>query len=280
MKIAYSEYATKQIDEIFSNYSIYDQYGKFTQQFINWNSEFHRHLNSNVISKQHLSKHGWHKIGTIGVIEYYYITVTDTEVFEIVEFRFAKLPYAYKITDDAGYGYKIIKSTLNGLFSILTPQKTQLTNFKFDNIIGFHHSTEDYNVIHAIGFIGDRVYEIMRDGTIQVLHMSRTDYLDQKHRYDECKKRFMHYLIENKQNKTYKTMNRIRLTESQLHNVIRRCINEAYADDYDMKANAWNNIAGGVISYVDMRNLLMDLSDAGFRSASSLLYEIEDRIEN
>ena len=206
--------------------------------------------------------------------------MNDANVFEIVEFRFAKLPYAYKITDDAGYGYKIIKSTLNGLFSILTPQKTQLTNFKFDNIIGFHHSTEDYNVIHAIGFIGDRVYEIMRDGTIQVLHMSRTDYLDQKHRYDECKKRFMHYLIENKQNKTYKTMNRIRLTESQLHNVIRRCINEAYADDYDMKANAWNNIAGGVISYVDMRNLLMDLSDAGFRSASSLLYEIEDRIEN
>lgn len=33
--------------------------------------------------------------------------------------------------------------------------------------------------------------------------------------------------IENNQNKTYKTMNRIRLTESQLHNVIRRCINEA-----------------------------------------------------
>ena len=84
-------------------------------------------------------------------------------------------------------------------------------------------------------------------------------------------------IIENKLNTMKK---RIRLTESQLHNVIRRCINEAYVDDYDMKANAWNNIAGGVISYVDMRNLLMDLSDAGFRSASSLLYEIEDRIEN
>ena len=31
--------------------------------------------------------------------------------------------------------------------------------------------------------------------------------------------------LKNKKNKTYKTMNRIRLTESQLHNVIRRFVN-------------------------------------------------------
>lgn len=35
------------------------------------------------------------------------------------------------------------------------------------------------------------------------------------------------FIKENKQNETYKTMKRIRLTESQLHNVIRKCINEA-----------------------------------------------------
>lgn len=35
------------------------------------------------------------------------------------------------------------------------------------------------------------------------------------------------FIKENKQNKTYKTMKRIRLTESQLHNVIKKCINEA-----------------------------------------------------
>lgn len=59
--------------------------------------------------------------------------------------------------------------------------------------------------------------------------MYKKDYLEQKHRYDEAKKRVKRvindYLIENK---TYKTMKqKIRLTESQLHNVIRRCINEA-----------------------------------------------------
>lgn len=39
------------------------------------------------------------------------------------------------------------------------------------------------------------------------------------------------------ENKTYKTMSKIRLTESQLHNVIRRCINEAL-DELDWKTYA------------------------------------------
>lgn len=39
--------------------------------------------------------------------------------------------------------------------------------------------------------------------------------------------KYSHFVKENNQNKTYKEMSRIRLTESQLHNVIRRCVNEA-----------------------------------------------------
>ena len=50
------------------------------------------------------------------------------------------------------------------------------------------HSMEDYNKIHAIGFIGDRVYSILPNGKINLLHMSKNDYLSIKHRYDESRK--------------------------------------------------------------------------------------------
>ncbi len=82
-------------------------------------------------------------IGKIGKCEYKCFTVSDNTVFEIIEFRFTKLPYTskskYKVISDAGYGYKIVQSTFNGLCAILTPQRRLLTKYAFDGIIGFHH---------------------------------------------------------------------------------------------------------------------------------------------
>lgn len=212
MKIAYSDCAAKQLDKIYTNSGIYDSHSHFTQQFLNWNREFHRYINPKEIRKKVLTPQGVYTIGTIGTLEYNYLTVTGAEVFEIIEFRFSELPYAtsapqYTITGDAGYGYKIIQSTFNGLYSILTPQSRQLTKFSFNRMIGFHHSYENYNIIHAIGFIGNRVYEILQDGTIKVLHISKQDYLDKKHRYDESMRR-LHALLLTEASKQRRNGNR------------------------------------------------------------------------
>jgi hypothetical protein len=192
LQIEYSENATEQLNEIIENPSIYNN-GHFTQLYINWNSEFYRYVNPKSIGESYLTKYGWYKIGGIGVFDYKYTRINDRCVIEILEFRFSKLPYQqkkqqYTIIGDAGYKYKIIQSIFNHKCSILTPQRKRLTKFVFDQIIGFHHSSNDYNTIYATGFQGDRVFAIYQDGNIKVLPYSKEEYLNKKHKYYESHK--------------------------------------------------------------------------------------------
>ena len=143
-----------------------------------------------------MSSHGIYKIGKIASLEYNNVIVNDAEIFEIIEFHFTKLPYAksvhkYKVVGNAGFGYKIIQSSLNNRYTILTPTRTKLTKFTFDEIIGFHHSSDEYNKIYAIGFIGNRVYSIEMDGNITLLPYSKEEYLTMKHKYYESKQRIV-----------------------------------------------------------------------------------------
>lgn len=105
---------------------------------------------------------------------------------------------------DAGYKYKIIQSIFNHKYTILTPQRKRLTKFAFDQIIGFHHSSNDYNMIYAVGFIGNRVYAIYQDGDIKVLPYSKEEYLTNKHRYDESIRLHKMILRESKFNNIIK----------------------------------------------------------------------------
>lgn len=213
-RIEYSDIAANQIDEILSDSRIYDVHGHFTQQFANWNSEFYRYINPSSIFNQRLGEHGTYQIGVIGWAIYNCFILDNTEVFEIIEFRFSKLPYTrrrtlYNIGDDAGFGYKIIQSTFNGKVTLLTPQRRYLTKFVFDDIIGFHHSSDDYNTVYAVGFMGDRAYAIFQDGTIEVLPYTKEQYLKGKHNY-----------YESKQYKPSKIM----LSESQLRKLVRETL--------------------------------------------------------
>jgi len=215
MRLIYTHTAQQQIDTILSNRSIYDIYGHFTQQFINWNSEFHRHVNASVIGSANLVPHGIYQIGEIGKLEYRYFTVNGVGVFEILEFRFSRLPYSnkaktgYTIVGDGGFGYKIIQSTFNQKLTLLTLQRWLLTKFVFDNIIGFHHSSDGYNTVYAVGFIGNRVYAIYQNGDIQMMPLSKDEYLSKKHKYYESIKK-----------------RRILLPESKLKRIIQQAILE------------------------------------------------------
>lgn len=213
-RIAYSDKATNQLDEILSNDKIYDAHGHFTQQFINWNYEFHYYVSDRTISKSHLVIQGVYHIGGIGTLEYNYFKLEDTDVFEILEFRFTKLPYStrkpkYNVVGEAGYGYKVVQSTFNGKCTLLTPKRRYLTKFVFDSIIGFHHSSDNYNVVYAVGFMDDRVYAIYQNGAIQVLPYTKEQYLKTKHNYYESKRH---------------KLNKVVLNEAQLKNIVHKVI--------------------------------------------------------
>ena len=202
--IEYSNKSTEQLNEILNNNSIYNK-GHFTQEYINWNREFYHYINKTTISKQELSKSGLFKIGNIGKIEYKIYNLKDAVVFEILEFFFSKLPYQqkkcqYKVVGDAGYEYKIFQSFPSEKYAILSPQRKYLTRFDFDNIIGFHHSIDDYNKVYAVGFIGNRVYAIYPNSHIY----SKDEYLRNKHRYDESIRLYKMILSESKINNIIK----------------------------------------------------------------------------
>ena len=192
LTITISPEAEQQLDIIHENKGIYNG-RNFTQQFINWNSVFHRYVNSKAINQVCLQEYGWYNIGDIGLCEYQCVRAQNGVVFNIIEFRFSKLPYQqqqqqYEVIGDAGYGYEIIQSAFNHKYSILTPQRKYLTKFVFDEIIGFHHSSSDFNTIYAIGFQENRVFAIYQDGIIEVLPYSKEEYLNKKHKYYESHK--------------------------------------------------------------------------------------------
>lgn len=202
MIVAICPEANQQLDAIYENKGIYK--GKnFSHQFIIWNNEFYRYVNTKMINQSHILEHGWYKIGNIGVLEYRCVNTQDNVLFEILEFYFSKLPYSTqkskkKKYTDAGYGYKIVQSFPDETYAILTPQKKYLTNFAFDDIIGFHHSIDDYNKVYAVGFIKDRVYAIYPNSDIEVLPYSKEEYLKIKHRYDESIKFYNMIIRESK----------------------------------------------------------------------------------
>ena len=201
LNIEYSNVATEQLNEIYENDNIYIG-TSFTQQFINWNHEFYRYVNENAISKHKLYSQGIYTIGKIGKLEYKYFTLKDADVFEIIEFRFSKLPYKkqnsnLKIVGNGGYGYKIAQSLFNNKYAIFTPQNKRLCRFVFDYIIGFYHHFGFDKLPTAIGFMGNRIYEIDMEGNIWLVrNMSKSDFLNKEQPLDEVNKRFKFLINE------------------------------------------------------------------------------------
>jgi hypothetical protein len=92
--------------------------------------------------------------------------------------------FPYMEVGDAGYGYKIVQHDDTKKEAILTPQGKLLTDAVYDDIIGFyHHFGYDKNPT-AIGFIGDRVYDIEMNGKPTLLKMSKKELLNMKQTYE------------------------------------------------------------------------------------------------
>lgn len=90
---------------------------------------------------------------------------------------------SYSICDTC-FGFSSVLYDNSQKYGILKPDRKPLVKPIFDDIINFHHSTDDYNTIHAIGFIGDRVYSIDMEGNTTLLHKNKVEYLEDNH-WDE-----------------------------------------------------------------------------------------------
>lgn len=112
---------------------------------------------------------------------------------------------------DTCFGYSSVLYDNSQKYSIIGPNGERLVKPVFDDIINFHHSINDYNKIHAIGFMGDRVYSIEMNGNVTLLHISKNDYLKQKHQYDESKQKERKKLLAESYIKSiiYKTIRRV-----------------------------------------------------------------------
>ena len=240
--LRFTKYADEQLNAIYTNPKVYLSGKQFTEQFKAWNYELLQYIRPTTFIGAKCK--GSMSLGRIGELYYNIYEVGGTNVVIIEKFYFRWLPFAklskssksrFNKIDDAGYGYSVVQDINSQKMAITKPNKQPLTKPVFDDIIGFHHSTEDYNKMHAIGFIGNRVYEILMNGDINILHISKEEYLAMKHRYDEMLRRRLDMIIE-KNLKQYLSKNVIledsrlrrkaRLTEGDLHRVIKQCVNQ------------------------------------------------------
>lgn len=193
-----NDYAQNEIDQLIEQYVDYRQKGEYgissfwywyyqVKNYIKSLDQYDRPIGDNLVFKMPQ----WGKIFFSRDITNEGIGVVVTD-FDFNQSNFRKWithksleKFPYLEVGDAGYGYKIVQHDDTNKQTLLTPQGKLLTKPIFDNIIGFHHSKDNYNIIHAIGFIGDRVYSISNNGNVTLLYISKEDYLNQKHRYDE-----------------------------------------------------------------------------------------------
>lgn len=275
--VTYTREANAQLDTIYTDKRAYVNATSFTETFKSWNYTLLQYLRPSTFCK--VKSRGTIPMKNIGEFDYYIVTVREIHVVVITYFHFNYLPFTNNVKkiEDAGYGYSIVQDSNSQKVAIRKPNNKPLTNFVFDSIIGFHHSKEDYNNIHAIGFIGNRVYSIPLYGEPTLLHISKNDYLSMKHRYDETFRRKLKIIIENVignyiSNKEilYKSMKRktltesgnavlcpkkkalIRLTENDLYHIIKKCVKEIIGNDYD-----WDKYTDVPIAH----NTIMQLAD-------------------
>ncbi len=261
--LRFTKYADGQLNTIYTDKRVYTNKLQFTEEFEEWNYELLQYVRPSTF--YNANARGSISMGRIGELFYQIYEVGGINIVVVEKFYFKWLPFTTLMAvassknrlckiDDAGYSYSIIQDSITKKMAIRKPNSQYLTKFVFDEIIGFHHSTEDYNKIHAIGFIGDRVYSIPLDGELKLLHMSKNDYLSMKHRYDEMLRKRINIIIENlrrqhnirniniRNNNTkrqYTMKQRIRLTEGDLHRMVRQCVNEALNElDWKTYANA------------------------------------------
>ena len=190
--------------EQYVDYRTEQEYG--ISAFWYWYYQITNYLNDMDKIRLRIGNNRRYRIPRWGVVTYSKIVIGGNVLIYANNFEYSKRNlYAWlrhKSTRNPSYsvcdtcfGFSSVLYDNTQKYGILKPDGKQLVKPIFDDIINFHHSTDDYNFIHAIGFIGDRVFSISMDGNVTVLHISKEEYLKQKHRYDEVFRKKLNTII-------------------------------------------------------------------------------------
>ena len=90
MIIRLTRNAVNTLDKVYTDRSIYDNYGHFTEWFLKWNYIFHQYVRESVLST--ISRlYGMFSIGTIGSLAYVKYNILGVEVLVIRNFYFSNI---------------------------------------------------------------------------------------------------------------------------------------------------------------------------------------------
>lgn len=152
MVILFSRIAILQLDRTYTDKSVYDSYGHFTDDFKKWNYEFHQYIRKEVLSTL-TRPHGLFHIGSIGSLIYTIYNVGGIKCLLIESFSFPTFTYMSSNTPtvDVSKSPSIVwKTPINNTIRLGKYRPTK--QVYYDGMrIGYCPQTRKYNILNKEG---------------------------------------------------------------------------------------------------------------------------------
>ena len=122
MIIRLTRNAVNTLDRVYTDRSIYDNHGHFTEWFLKWNYIFHQYVRESVLST--ISRqYGMFSIGAIGSLAYVKYNILGVEVLVIRNFYFP----TFKFTSSS---IPTVDAKITGEFGRADPDKRNAAGFR------------------------------------------------------------------------------------------------------------------------------------------------------
>ena len=151
MIIRLTRNAVYTLNRVYTDKSIYDSHGHFTDWFLKWNYTFHQYVRESMLSA--ISRpYGTFSIGTIGSLTYVKYNVMGTEVFVIRSFHFP----TFRFTSSSVPPVSVAKSprfawTPPKRKSFVLPPKIRILKGEYYNGMKVGYYNRKYTILNAEG---------------------------------------------------------------------------------------------------------------------------------
>ena len=151
MIIRLTRNAVNTLDRVYTDRSIYDNHGHFTEWFLKWNYIFHQYVRESVLST--ISRqYGMFSIGAIGSLAYVKYNILGVEVLVIRNFYFPTFRFTSTSipTVDTTKSPKNVWTPPKGK-SFVLPQKMTILNKTYYNGLKVGYYNHKYTILNAEG---------------------------------------------------------------------------------------------------------------------------------
>ncbi len=151
MIILLTRNAVNTLDRVYTDRSIYDNYGHFTQWFLKWNYIFHQYVTESVLSTIS-RRYGMFTLGAIGSLAYLRYNILGTEVFVIHNFYFP----TFRFTSSSAPTVDVAKSPRFRWYppkgkSFAIPPKMRILKSEYYNGLKVGYYNRRYTILNADG---------------------------------------------------------------------------------------------------------------------------------